>query len=360
MRVLYLFNNSPAHLLDGIAAGTRPTNQVYGVVELRRLGHDVAVRDSVPRGRFRAPIAWLNQRFGLAIKDLATLRTFREHDVVVVKGSLSFSASLAGRIVGTKVVFLDSLLRPPANPWRRLIDAMTIRLAASVISYSRHQIQECRRLYFVSARHFALIPFCLDENFFRPVAPPLLLESPFALAVGADQSRDFGTLVQAMRGSSLRLTIVALPYLLKDVPRDDASIKILERVPYAELLELYSRCKVVVLPLKKWSIRYPSGITSLLEAKLLGRPIIAADSPILREYVTEEDGVIFVPPEDANALRSAIDSVSGEDEALDRPTSEGAVRTRARYSMTTFGDRFAEHLLRTVAKDRDAQLDGSV
>jgi glycosyltransferase involved in cell wall biosynthesis len=55
-------------------------------------------------------------------------------------------------------------------------------------------------------------------------------------------------------------------------------------------------------------------LTALLEAMAMGRPIVASERAILRDYV--EDGVeaLLVPAEDPAAMREAIERVLADPE----------------------------------------------
>jgi glycosyltransferase involved in cell wall biosynthesis len=58
---------------------------------------------------------------------------------------------------------------------------------------------------------------------------------------------------------------------------------------------------------------HASGITVIEEAVLCGVPVIATDAGGLRSYFSPEE-ITYVPPKDPQALRSAIDLLSANDE----------------------------------------------
>ena len=73
---------------------------------------------------------------------------------------------------------------------------------------------------------------------------------------------------------------------------------------YTELRELYARSRFAVVPLLPSD--HDNGVTTILEAFAMGRPVICTDSP--GQVGLVEDGVngLRVPPGDAVALRGAI------------------------------------------------------
>ena len=109
-------------------------------------------------------------------------------------------------------------------------------------------------------------------------------------------------------------------------------------VSYVDLRDLYARASCVVLPQRSDDYPYGSeggGLTALLEAMAMGRPVVATERAILRDYL--EDGVdgILVPPEDPDALREAVQRVLGDP---DLARSLGAAaRTRVERAHTSRG-----------------------
>src|SRR5207244_3654487 len=81
------------------------------------------------------------------------------------------------------------------------------------------------------------------------------------------------------------------------------------RASAAELRELYAGAAYVVVPQRRQDYAYGSeggGLTSLLETLAMARPLVASDRPILRDYVTDEETALLVPPEEPDALAEAI------------------------------------------------------
>src|SRR5436305_17523 len=71
----------------------------------------------------------------------------------------------------------------------------------------------------------------------------------------------------------------------------------------------------VALPQRRDGYPYGSeggGLTALLEAMAMGRPLVATGRAILRDYVADGDNALIVPPEDPAALRAAIERVLGD------------------------------------------------
>ncbi|MGF6750202.1 glycosyltransferase involved in cell wall biosynthesis [Paraburkholderia sp. MM5482-R1] len=71
---------------------------------------------------------------------------------------------------------------------------------------------------------------------------------------------------------------------------------------------------MIVVPLRPNS--HASGITVMLEAAAVGKPMVATDVGALRDYFPADEAA-YVPPFNPQALRDALDRLAAEpDEAL--------------------------------------------
>jgi glycosyltransferase involved in cell wall biosynthesis len=121
-------------------------------------------------------------------------------------------------------------------------------------------------------------------------------------------------------------------------------------VPFSELRELYAAAACVVLPQRADDYPYGSeggGLTALLEAMAMGRPIVASERAILRDYV--EDGVeaLIVPAEDPEAMREAIQRVLADPELARSLGSAARARVERANASSVFAAGLAP-LLRAV------------
>ena len=134
------------------------------------------------------------------------------------------------------------------------------------------------------------VPLGIDERFWAPREPPPDRE-PYVLAVGKDLARDYATLAEALRGIDAPAEFAVYPRNLEgiDLPRNVRA----QVVGPEELRDLYAGAACVVLPQRREGYPYGSeggGLTALLEAWAMGKPVIATDRAIVRDYVTEERG----------------------------------------------------------------------
>jgi glycosyltransferase involved in cell wall biosynthesis len=171
-----------------------------------------------------------------------------------------------------------------------------------LVCLARPQISYATRVLGMDPGRVLFAPSSVDAAFFHPLA---IEEDDFVLAVGNEQ-RDYPTLLQALAGTGLKLTIVASsPWSSSRVSLAQApNLTLLQGLPWEELRRLYAAARLVVVPLH--SVDYAAGVTGLLEGMAMARPVIAARTPGLEGYLADRSTGRCVPPADPLALRQAI------------------------------------------------------
>lgn len=222
----------------------------------------------------------------------------------------------------------------PSKPWKLALAAFAARVGprATVVVHSSEQQRRLRRV--VGRRwRVALVPYGVDTEFWRPQRDPVP-EEPLVVAVGAEY-RDYGTLARAADGLPGRVIIAGASTWARH--RDEArplppNVSVLERrLDFGALRALYARASAVVVPLRECPNQF--GVTVLLEAMAMGRPVIVTATAGQREVVRGplvlatgpsasplpgrgphlfggDPGPwptgLYVPPGDVRALREAI------------------------------------------------------
>jgi glycosyltransferase involved in cell wall biosynthesis len=129
-------------------------------------------------------------------------------------------------------------------------------------------------------------------------------------AIGNDRDRDWETLIKAF-GNDSRYTVK-----LATRRRIPASL----RAPNVEIAlfsgirkqhELYDWADVIVVPLRPNS--HASGITVMLEAAAVGKPMVVTNVGALQDYFPADEAA-YIPPFDPQALRDAVDQLAASPE----------------------------------------------
>jgi glycosyltransferase involved in cell wall biosynthesis len=232
----------------------------------------------------------------------------------------------------------------------------------------------------IPADQLALVPYQVDPDYWQPQPVP---EERLICSAGLE-FRDYPTLFQAVEGLDVRVVIGAASHWSRrrntaaTVERP-ANVQV-GSFDYTALRNLYARSAVVVVPLE--DIDFQAGVTTILEAMAMGKPVIVTHSlgqtdviedrriitrgtpprqrPVsLLRTVAELTGVnlepngLYVIPGDPAALRRAIVYL------LDHPEERarlGAAGRRAVERLMTV-DQFAERMRTVVEQARAASTE---
>lgn len=172
-----------------------------------------------------------------------------------------------------------------------------------------------------------LLKHPVDVDFYMPQNR----EHEIIFSAGSTQ-RDFDTLAQAVQGLAVPVQIAAsIVVSLNGLRAKETDIRSsrewpknvrVEALNTNELRDAYARASVVVVPLLPSDI--DAGVNVILEAMSMGRPVIVSRTEGQVDVVVDRLNAVFVPPGDADALKSAIQKI------LDAPKEAEAMGTRAR------------------------------
>jgi len=340
-KLLFLYPHPVGNLIDQIIDGKRPSEILYGLIELRKRGWHVNVSDHRYVGHF-APFVRVLKQFGINIIDIKTLSDIRKHDIIVVKDEFSLITTISAKIFKKKIIYLDSMFQLPRRFWQKQSIRLQCRMIHKILNYSSYQkalwVQELK----LPPKVFKHVNYGIDIGFYKDVLP-YESQCSYILSVGRDLGRDFKTLIKAIEGTRYKLKLVTLPYLVKNLIGRYPWIEIFYNLPYKDLFHLYSGATLVVVPLKR-GITYPSGIRAVMESIALGCLTIVSWTPVLDEYFTHEEDVIFVEPENPKALKKLIISITENQVLKDKIKKRALANLKKKYSITQFVNDFEELL----------------
>jgi glycosyltransferase involved in cell wall biosynthesis len=344
VRATFVFPNPRSALLAAVAAGEAPDSTLLGSNHLAPHGIDARVHDPLlSRIQLRAPfdrVAW-NLREVILPVELG--RT----DVVFTP--LANVLPLAARARRLPVVVVNyglNLIWRRASPRRRTLLGRSLRTAARVVCLGESQRQELITAVRLPETNVLTLLLPVDAEFFAPAPEPK--GETTVLTVGKDLARDFATFLAAVGQLDAGVQLAVYPRNLEglELP-SNAKARQLSPV---ELREAYARAACVVLPQRNDAYPFGSeggGLTALLEAMAMAKPIVVSDRAIIRDYVDDGVEALLVPPEDPAALREAVERVLGDRELAQRLGLAARARVERAHTTPAFAARLAP-VLRAV------------
>ena len=176
----------------------------------------------------------------------------------------------------------------------------------------------------------------IDVDFYQPSAQQ---SEDYIFSVGNDVSRDYRTLLRATEQLDVRLLLRTNVPVEIEAPRLRDPEVLARAVSFRELRDLYSKAGMVVLPLRE-SLN-AGGVSGLLEAAAMGKPMIVSKTEALREFLIPEMTCLLVPPGDPAAMRGAIDRLRAAPDLASRLGLSARRFVVDHYSLPAFAGRLA-------------------
>jgi hypothetical protein len=313
LQVVYLGDYPLDVGLQKFHSGLYPSHNLFGLVELPSLGISTAVAEH-STSKLLDRIA---QRMGLGSSiatQIAALRRARRGDIL-------FSVCLpsSGLLAVLKRL---GLLR---NPLVTLVHhpAMASRVQRFILGgndrlffLSQNGLNSCRRVHGLEEVPLAVLPWGPQQDFFIPTPLP---DGPLHVVAAGKSSRDYLTLVDAARQVDVRVTIVCprdrfpqitLPANVRLIGGSGGAQPLEER----ELTDLYQSAHVIAVPLAR--IEVMAGLTSLLDALAIHRPVIITRNPNIDIDVEAEHVGWWAEPDDVQSWVVALNEAARDRERL--------------------------------------------
>ena len=331
---------------------------------LRRAGVTVVERHREVWGRHNWSLG-LGQlaRMARAESSLARRRD-DDADVVVVGYPGHFDMPAAKRTArGRPVVFNplvslhDTLVgdrgrfrpRSPAAGILRTVDNGAFRGADLVVADTEAHAAFFRRAFGLAEERVAVALVGADEPLFRPGYHP---PEPFHVLFVGKLIPLHGLetiLAAAAQVPDVRFRIVGDGQLAGLLERRPANVEHVPWIPYEELPGAYraAGCALGIFGTgDKGSRVIPNKV---FQALACARPVVTADTPAVRELLTDGADAILVPPGDPQALAGAVRRLAADDALAERVARAGRETFEAHASEDVLGARWRSLLERAAA-----------
>ena len=272
------------------------------------------------------------QRFGGKSIALAQHIFARRHqlDAVVTDGEqiglpLAFLLRMAGGSDMRHVMIGHRL-----SPHKKAIPTRLLGLAPfvdEILVYSTAQYEVAKRLF--PNQRVRLTDFMVDAEFFQPTRSldePRGDRRPMLCAAGRE-FRDYPTLIGGRPGPGRRPGHRQRQPVVEAGPTTPTRSKLPPNVTVtsftqAELRDQLDRSDMLVMPLQ--ACDFQAGITTILEAMSMERPVICTLTDGQTDVVVDGENGLVVPPADPAAFRAAIQRL------IDQPELATAMGKRGR------------------------------
>jgi glycosyltransferase involved in cell wall biosynthesis len=353
LRALFINDYLMAKAMEEWRRGEYPAHHLFGVTHLPDRGVEVEI---VPYGRYSTLRTRVTKVFGDLWQQWSVLRWRMPYDVLYSGSQYdSFLLSVLRRLKLYRHPLVATMHHLAKGPLRRprLFRAlygghdMLLCMSAEI----RDEIVE--QLGFASER-VRLVGWAVDLDFYTPA--PMPSAGPAVVIAAGKTKRDYDVLVEGASGVDCRVEIYCSALSAPTVPvppnvsvhYDTQHADQTAALSMRDLLERYRTCRVVAIPLQASEVRGTTGLTSLLEALAMGRPVIMTTNGFMD---IERAGVgVVVEPGDGAGWRAAMASLAG-DMAL---ASEMGARARELaerdFGMDAYTDRVAEALFTVTGR----------
>ena len=198
----------------------------------------------------------------------------------------------------------------------------------------------------------AFEPYYADARFWSPQTD----EATDLIVSAGREHRDYSTLAAAVGDLPVQAVIAS-----GSLFSPDATCRVPDVMPSnvsvgmrtaLELRELYERAAVVVVPLIPND--FQAGVTTLLEAMAMARPVIVTATEGQRDIVVDGETGVLVPPGDALALRRALRILLANPDERRRIGRNAREAVLAKFDLPRYAARLHRHLAEVAGPVRRA------
>ena len=239
------------------------------------------------------------------------------------------------------------------SPFARWTVRSALHRADAIFVNSSGQISPLRKAWGMDEARIHFVHFGIDTEFWEPSAGipgepahPVHASHPVVVSVGNDRHRDHALLLAAFQDVHSKLPEARLNLVSSvrfDIPAEVGRWR--QSLTHPELRDLYRGARLAAVSTRLNN--HASGLTAILEAMAMGKPVVATRTPGLDDYVADGETGVLVPPGDRDAMAGALVELLQDPERCAELGAEARRRALGYFSTSAQAGRLAT-LLRSV------------
>lgn len=296
-------------------------NHFYGMYGLRKHGFNTTyleVEQFLPKRLCH----WLRKKIlTMHYAHLPLFPLFFAYDAIITSTAYASMIAFAVlRSVGIhwfKWILLDFNILGTigsAGSFRQKLFKWSVSKVDAIVAISEAEKEGLQSMFPHLANKIVFIPEATDLELFSPTESSA--SGRGVLAVGT-YGRDWKTLVEAVKGTDIKLTIATKPRLVQDLLPLPHNVTARLYTPQ-EMKQLYSDACAVVVPLNPDPSYVDSvGTLSVGEVMAMGKPVIVSKTKNMESYIQDGVNGIFVEPGNVTMMREKLIELLADKEQCD-------------------------------------------
>jgi len=330
--------------------GQAPAHHLFGAIELKR---DYNYNVLIPAHEKYSLLNRIGDLFDIQFLDqqLRAISIFREYDLIYAPfAAANTKLLILGKLLGIinkplVILVHHPLFGTPHNRLKRWIARKLILKYDKVIFLSEQIRSEIINSYQIdvahSADHFFSSNLGTDLNFYNKFISSSERTSPHSLISSGNSGRDFDILIAASKKLKVPIKIYCKPGSYPTSSSIPDHVEILSgEFPYDHICRDLVNASIVLIPLSAES-EGMVGLTSLLEALALGKPVIMTKNNYINVDFEKENIGLTVNEGDIDGWVQAISSLL-EDQLRLKEMGENSLRlAREKFNSNLFAQDLA-------------------
>ena len=252
-----------------------------------------------------------------------------------------------------KIAFLMGITQLDGNKFRNFIKDALIRTIFSrldkIIFLSKGELKKAKTIYFENINKFKHLPFAIDSDFWTSEDFKLNKNNEI-LFIGNDKNRDFEIVKDLIKIlPEYKFTVVSKNNIFSKLKANNikhiSGEWRLDKVTDLEILKIYFKAKICILPIKPTS--QPSGQSVASQAMSIGVPVIITKTEGFWEpdLFIDKENIFFVESNSLESWKDIIENVYQEEALLNFVSQNAKKIIINKYSQNIVFEEFKSLLL---------------